>query len=111
MTGASPYALTYGGNVEPGLLGPLLASGLVGPDEVPDAFHAEDVLGRTACALKDDRFLRVGPEGAFSLPLAAITATEVAGGVQVTGEERSVLCRFEPEEGADRFARMLQAGP
>ena len=102
-SGASPYVLTYGGNVEPALLEPMRSAGLLGADEVPDAFHAEDLFGTTACALLGDRFLRVGPDGAFTLPLAALTASEVEDGVQVTGDGRAVLCQFHPEEGADRL--------
>ena len=110
--GANPYVLTYGGNVEPVLLAPMRGAGLFGPDEVPDAFHAEDLSGATACALRGDQFLRLGPEGASSFPLASLTRVEaVPEGVHVVGDgvggSADILCRFATGEGGDRFLRML----
>lgn len=110
--GANPFVLTYGGNVEPALLGPMRAAKLIGADEVPDAFHTEDMFGSTVCAVKEDRFLRLGPEGVRTFPLATITTVEqVSVGVRVVGNQDGapveVLCGFQPDEGAERFVRML----
>lgn len=104
---ADPYRLTYGGNVEPALLTPMRNAGLLGPDEVPDAFHAENLMGDVACAIKGTELLRLDAGGPVRFPLASITAVEpTEAGVRVVGAQ-TVFCAFGPGEGADRFTRML----
>ena len=80
----------------------------------------------TVCALSSSEVFRLGPEGAFSLPITEVAAARVvAGGVQIDGPwkptptgldgrpqstgTQSVLCGFAPEDGGDRFAGMLSA--
>ncbi len=105
---SSPFNLAYGGSVEPALLLPMRAAGLLGEGEVPDAFHAESLAGDVACAIRGEELLRLGPEGPTRLPLASITAVEESKeGVRVTGAS-VIFCAFQEGEGGDRFARMLQ---
>lgn len=107
---ASPLELSYGGLTNAYYLDALRRAGLLGPEEFPDVYHAEAVDGSVACAARGGELLRLGPEGAFRMPLAGATVEAVEDGVWIRGE-REVLCRFGPGEGADRFARMLQARP
>ncbi len=123
---ARPTRLMYGGDVEPYLLNGLRAAELVPVGAVPDAFHAEDWTGMVVCALTSDTVLRLGPEGAFSLPIAQVSAVEdLPDGVRVVGPwtlgpkgidgrpqtgvpPTEVTCAFEPADGGDRFAKMLR---
>ncbi len=122
---ARPTRLMYGGDVEPYLLGALRSAGLLRADEVPDAFHAEDWSGTKACALTRTAVLRVGPDGAYSLPFAAVaTITENPDGVRIAGPWQpaatdiagrpqtktttEVDCLFQPNDGGDRFASMIR---
>lgn len=103
----SPMRLSYGGMVDVRMLRPLRAAGLLGPDELPDAYHAENVDGSSACAISQGRLIRVGPND--EMPVAEIR--EVRGDalrVEAVGEGRSVVCTFGEDEGGDRFARMLE---
>jgi hypothetical protein len=120
---ARPTRLMYGGDVEPYLLNGLRTVGLLEKAQVPDAFHAEDWTGMAVCALTSTRVLRLGPEGAYSVSIAASTATEVPGGVQIEGPWQptptgidgrpqsaapgTITCAFEPNDGGDRFVSML----
>lgn len=123
---ARPTRLMYGGDVEPYLLTGLRTVGMLQPGQVPDAFHAEDWSGMSVCALTSTDVLRLGSEGAFTLPIAAVgSVKEVAGGVQIDGpwqptavglngrpqtaSTATVLCAFEPNDGGDRFVTMLSA--
>jgi hypothetical protein len=85
-------------------------AGLLGPDEIPDAFHAEIVGGREACAISGGRLLRLHLDEGQQVPLSAITAVRIDpdGSVVATGPT-TVTCPFGPDDGGDRFARMLQA--
>jgi len=120
---ARPTRLMYGGDVEPYLMNGLRIVGLLKKGQVPDAFHAEDWTGMAVCALTSTAVLRLGPEGAYTVPLTAATATEVAGGVQIegpwtptptgidgrpqSGAPTVITCGFEPNDGGDRFAGMI----
>jgi hypothetical protein len=105
----SPQKLSYGGVVSPQMLAPLRDAGLIGPDEVPDAYHAENVTGSEACAISGGRLLRLGgAAGNQEMPIASITAVESTDdAVEVRGAT-TIICQFGPDEGAERFANMLR---
>lgn len=106
---ASPFNLTYGGNVEPALLVPMRAAGLLAPGEVPDAFHPETVMGDRACAIHQDTLLRLEDGRATRLPLAQVESVELLPeGVRAVGAGTTIDCHFNEGEGADRFAKMIQ---
>lgn len=106
---ASPYRLTYGGTANPALLGPMRGMGLLARDEVPLVFHTEDLLGTQACALTATELLRLDRTGPQRLALAEITAVEEEpdGRVRAIGPT-TIECPFGPDQGGDRFARMLR---
>lgn len=122
---ARPTRLMYGGDVEPYLYNGMRAAKLLGEFEVPDAFHAEDWTGMSACAVTRTDVLRLGTEGALTIPFAAITdIVPDADGVRVrgswsavpndivpspSGPVSEVLCRFAPADGGDRFLSMVRA--
>jgi len=106
---ASPFNLTYGGNVEPALLGPLRAAGVLAEGEVPDAFHPETVMGDRACAIHQDTLIRLDAGKLTRVPLAELTSVELLPDrVRAVGAAVTVECMFNEGEGADRFAKMIE---
>jgi hypothetical protein len=105
----SPQRVSYGGVVDPAMLAPLREAGLIGPKELPDAFHAETVTGSEACAISGDRVVRLSDaEGAQTLLLADIS--EVSGGdsgVVIRSATATISCVFRPGEGGGSFRAML----
>lgn len=104
----SPMKLSYGGVVDSRLLAPMRAAGLIGKDELPDAWHPENIDGSVACAVSAGNLIRLDPPHNRVLPLADIR--EVKGDdfrVEAVGPEGSVVCTFGADEGGDRFRRML----
>jgi hypothetical protein len=95
----------------------LREAGLVGLTEAPLAFHDESPLrdATTACALMEDRLVRVAEGEALTLPYGQIAGVELEGNpygdasVIARGEAGAptVTCRFGPEEGAERMHRQL----
>jgi len=109
----SPSNLSYGGEVSPEMLGPMRSMKLLGADEIPGMFHAENFLGTEACALTTESLLRLGPEGARKVAMADVGAVTLEGTdvhIAVHGAD-PVVCHFGEGEGGDKFARVLQAGP
>jgi hypothetical protein len=106
----APQNLSYGGVIDARMLRPMRDAGLLGPQEIPDAFHAENVSGSAACAVSSGKVLRLSPEaGAQSIPLAAITRVEGTDLlVTVASAEATIACPFKPGEGADRLKVMLE---
>lgn len=106
----SPMRTSYGGVVDPAVLAPMRAAGLLERTEIPDAFHAERMDGEAACAISGTRLLRLSPEaGAQSVLLADITA--LAGddaSVTITAGATTITCPFGPGEGAPSFKAMLE---
>jgi hypothetical protein len=105
----SPQLLSYGGLVDPSMLAPMRDAGILGPAELPDAYHAEDATGRNACALSQGKLLRI--EGGVGTTMSLDTIADVReedGAVVVVGE-KTVRCPFGEGEGGDRFARMLRS--
>ena len=107
----SPMNLSYGGVVDAHILAPMRVAGLIGQEEIPDAFHAERLDGSVACAISRGALLRLGPDGekeqVLLQDIQRVDATETD--VKASGATGSVTCYFNAGEGADRLARMLQA--
>jgi hypothetical protein len=105
----SPTRVSYGGVVDPVMLRPLRTAGLLGPTEIPDAYHAEDSNGEAACALAGRRVVRLSAEaGAQSLAFDdIIEVTGGDGGVTIRGPAVTLSCRFSHGEGGASFRAML----
>ena len=105
----APQNLSYGGVIDSRMLKPMREAGLLGPKEIPDVFHAENVAGTAACAVSAEKVLRLSPErGPQVIPFAAITGvdgSEVL--VTISSADTTIACPFRPGEGADRFKVML----
>lgn len=105
----SPLRSSYGGVVDPAVLAPLRAAGLIAPGEVPDVFHAERFDGEAACAISGKQLVRLSAEhGPQTLPLAEIT--EVSGTeatVTAVGARLTITCPFGSGEGGGSFKAML----
>jgi hypothetical protein len=90
---------------------------LVRVDEVPLAFHDESAAGdgSVACALMDDRLVKVDGESGQTLMYAEVSGvrSEEAprGGLVVVAEGpgAELRCAFRAGEGGDKMARQLQA--
>lgn len=105
----APQKVSYGGVIDARMLKPMRQAGLLGPDEIPDVFHAENAGGTEACAVSSGKILRLDAEdGPQSMPVASITTvTGTETEVVITGET-TITCPFRPGEGAERFKRMLE---
>ncbi|MFN7142161.1 MAG: hypothetical protein ACK4YP_00170 [Myxococcota bacterium] len=105
----APQKVSYGGVIDARMLKPMREAGLLGANEIPDLFHAENIGGTEACAVSSGKLLRLDAEdGAQSLPLASVTSvTGDETQVTVTGEI-TITCPFRPGEGAEKFRRMLE---
>lgn len=105
----SPMRTSYGGVVDPRVLQPMRDAGLIGPTELPDAFHAESYDGDEACAISKDVLLRLSDaDGAQRLPLRELEA--VSGSdteVIAVGAGVTIRCQFRPGEGAGSFKVMV----
>lgn len=104
----SPRRLTYGGVVDPVMLAPLREAGLIGRDEVPDAFHAENEDGTEACAVSGGEVMHLGPDGGKEMPISSITSVTGSDTEVVIHGDTTIVCRFGPDEGGGRFRRMLE---
>ena len=105
----SPLRTSYGGVVDPAVLGPLRAAGLLATDELPDAFHAERADGGAACAISGPHLVRLSAAGAQSVDLVAITSVEgTESSVTVVSPSTTIVCEFGPGEGAGSFKAMLE---
>ena len=104
----APQNLSYGCVIDARMLKPMREAGLLGPKEIPDVYHAENVSGSEACAVSSGKVLRVSQNGAQSMPLAEITSVEGTDlSVTIRGANDTIVCPFEVGEGADRFKVML----
>jgi hypothetical protein len=106
----APTRLSYGGVVDPAVLAPMRAAGLLGADEVADAFHAELPDGSSACAIVNGKVVRLSAEGKQSVDLAGKPTIGGSGAaVSIAGAEGTVVCPFREGEGGEAFLRMLQS--
>lgn len=105
----SPNRVSYGGLVDPAMLRPLRAAGLLGTEEMPDAFHAENASGTAACAIVGDKVVRLSPaSGAQTILLGDIEHVSGGdGGVTVRSPTTTITCAFEAGEGGGSFKAML----
>lgn len=120
LSSVNPKELTSGSEVDAWRLQPLRDAGVLGPDEVPAAWHDEsaDLGGDPACALLLDRAIRVNEGEGRSLPYAQIEKVELltpgAGQevVLLTARPDSglqdVACRFGPREGGRDMLRQVE---
>ena len=102
----SPTKFSYGGLVDPSILRPMRDAGLIGPTELPDAFHSENSDGTSACAISSGRLVRVGPDA--QMPLSSIRAIEGTDNEVIAVGDTRITCWFGDDEGGDRFRRMLE---
>lgn len=106
----SPMRTAYGGLVDARVLQPMRDAGLLGPEELPDAFHAEAYDGSAACAISQDVLLRLSDQGAQRLPLAELEgATGDETEVIAVGAGVTIRCAFRPGEGAGSFKVMVES--
>jgi hypothetical protein len=134
--GASP--LRSGHEVQVYELSAMRRSGLVGISERPNVFHDESRMrdGATACAMMDDRLVRVESESTgrgwscrgqaegkiqgWQLAYSEIESIEFTGdhfkdsviialGTDAEGQSIEIRCSFGPEEGSQRMMRQLEA--
>lgn len=117
-----PAKLIPGGQVAVWQMAPMRKAKVVEMTEVPLAWHDESAMrdGTTACALMDDRLVRVADGAGATLAYAAISEIEEQeqerGGITVvargTGPDGGVVevpCTFAFEEGGDKMARQLRS--
>ena len=116
-----PAKLMPGGQVAVWQMSPMRKAKVVGLTEVPLAWHDESPLrdGSTACALMEDRLVRVADGVGSTLAYSAIeqiTESELErGGHRVTahgtapgGEAVEIPCDFAFEEGGEKMGRQLR---
>ena len=113
--GTGPNPLLPGSQVEVWRLQPFRDVGLLGLTEAPGAFHDETIVsdGTTACAMTATAVIRV-EEGQGSKMLytdignLAVHTSILDIAVELTSRsDESLTCHFRPDEGSDRFARMV----
>ena len=119
-TEKGPIPLQPGTQTAVWALEPMRTARVVAMDEVPLAFHAENHYATAACALFEDRLVRVDDGAGFVLPYSGIAAVEAEGteaeGMVVTasgtgadGAEVTVPCSFDGYEGGSKFERQLRS--
>lgn len=109
--------LVHGSEVQVWRLQPWRAAGVLGLTDVPSAWHDESPRfdGTTSCLITDKMVAKIENEKVTSLEWEAIMATEVERTeaqrmtVSVLGAEARIDCHFGPNEGADRFLRMVES--
>ena len=114
-----PLPLQPGTQTAVWALAPMRAVKVLAVDEIPLAYHAEARDASIACALLDDRLVRVEDERGFQLPYADIaeittTGTEsttvvVTSTGTVDGEDLEITCTFQGNEGGEKFDRQLRS--
>ena len=109
--------LVHGSEVQVWRLQPMRDVGLLELTEVPAAWHDESPRydGTTACVLTDAAVGRVEDNKAVELSWSEITETSVERtasdrmSVTVSGADTKLTCSFGPNEGAERFLRMVES--
>ena len=118
-THKGPLPLQPGTQTAVWALAPMRAAKVLEVDEIPLAYHAEESDASIACALLDDRLVRVEDERGSQLPYAAIgnittTGTEsttvvVTSTGTVDGQVLEITCTFQSHEGGEKFDRQLRS--
>jgi hypothetical protein len=109
--------LVHGSEVAVWRLQAMRKAGLLSLTEIPAAWHDESPRfdGTTACVLTTKHLSRLEDGLTTTIPWALVRATEVARTkedtmtITVIGENHSLACNFGPNEGAERFLRMVEA--
>jgi len=109
--------LVHGSEVQTWRLQPMRDVGLLELTEVPNAWHDESLRydGTTACVLNKSGVGRVEEGVSTHLQWDEIVDTSVEKisdykmTITVIGADRRVPCSFGPDEGADRFLRMVES--
>ena len=115
-----PLPLQPGTQTAVWALAPLRNAKLIRIDEIPLAYHAEQSDASVACALLEDRLVKVDGERSFTLPYAsirevtadgqeAVGVTVTAHGTPLEGGVDAVACIFQPMEGGEKFDRQLKS--
>ena len=109
--------LVHGSEVQTWRLQPMRDVGLLELTEVPNAWHDESPRydGTTACVLNQTGVGRVEDGVGTHLRWEEVkrTSVEKVSDYRMTitaiGEDREVPCSFGPDEGAERFLRMVES--
>ena len=109
--------LVHGSEVQVWRLQPLREAGLLKLTEVPEAWHDESPRfdGTTTCVITSSVVGRLENGQLQTLAWHEITATDVERTqdsvmtITIRSEATSFDCNFGPNEGADRFLRMVDA--
>ena len=109
--------LVHGSEVQTWRLQPMRDVGLLELTEVPNAWHDESPRydGTTACVLNKTGVGRVEEGVGTHLQWDEVVDTSVEKisdykiTITVIGADRRVPCSFGPDEGADRFLRMVES--
>jgi hypothetical protein len=114
-----PLPLQPGTQTAVWALAPMRAVKVLEVDDIPLAYHAEESDASIACALLDDRLVRVEEEKGLQLLYAAIedittTGTEATTVVvtstgTVDGQAQEIVCTFQGYEGGEKFDRQLRS--
>jgi len=109
--------LVHGSEVQVWRLQPMRDAQLLELTEVPMAWHDESPRfdGTTSCVVTQDMVARLENGTPIQLKWTEITGTEVERTqsdtmtVTIVGEQNRFDCHFGPNEGAERFLRMVEA--
>ncbi len=116
----NPKGWISGTEVQAFRLQPMRDAGLIGPDEVPAAWHDESdsLVGTPACAVLADRIVRVQEGDDRSLlwtdadSVDQITSGDGMEAIIVTAKpdsgQQDIGCRFGPGEGAHSMLRQVE---
>ena len=118
-THKGPLPLQPGTQTAVWALAPMRTVEVLAVDEIPLAYHAEESDASVACAMLDDRLIRVDGETGSTLAYNRIvdittTGSESTGMVissrgTAEGESVAITCTFQANEGGDKFDRQLRS--
>lgn len=117
-----PAKMIPGTQVAVWQMAPMRKAKVVEMTEVPLAWHDESTMrdGTTACALMDDRLVRVADGQGWTLAYAAIEEIEeqerergghvvISRGLDPAGSPVELPCAFAFEEGGEKLGRQLRS--
>ncbi len=113
----APAPLVGGHETPVWALSPMRKARIVAVDEVPLAFHDQSDWGdaSVACALMDDRLVKVDNEVGTMLTYAEISVVEHEGDeltghtIHAVGPDQTITCTFRAQEGGGKMLRQLQS--